>query len=49
VIKKDNEKVKRIKEWIFLRLNKKKFPDLETIPQWQRGCPDIIPLLRAIP
>ena len=43
---KENKKVERIREWILLQINKKKY---EKIPEMQLGCPEIIPKLTASP
>jgi aspartate beta-hydroxylase len=42
------EDLKRVKEWFFMQLNNTK-PKSSTIPPFQKGCPDIIPGLRAFP
>jgi len=43
---KDNQKVSRIRNWLFSRLNGKKVPVQDEL---QKGCPEIIPGLRAYP
>jgi aspartate beta-hydroxylase len=37
----------RLRAWLLLQLNKRKYP--ADVNSWQRGCPQIIPQLRAIP
>jgi hypothetical protein len=37
----------RLRAWLLLQLNNQKYPP--TVNSWQRGCPQVIPGLRAIP
>jgi aspartate beta-hydroxylase len=39
--------LKNVKEWLFNKINKK--PTDYTLHPLQKGCPDIIPNLRAFP
>ena len=41
-----DESVKRLREWFFKKLNKRR---VISKVEMQRGCPDIIPGLRASP
>jgi aspartate beta-hydroxylase len=40
------EATARAREWLLLQINKRRCKD---VPEWQRGCPDIVPGLRANP
>lgn len=37
----------RLRKWILMQLNHQRLP--EGVSQWQRGCPEVIPSLRAKP
>lgn len=43
----NNKNVDRAREWIFMRLNGKKLPDLYHLRQL--GCPDLVPGLTIKP
>jgi hypothetical protein len=43
---KENKAVERIKNWFFSKINGKRIPPVNPL---QKGCPDIIPGLRAQP
>lgn len=44
---KDCDDFRRLRKWIVLQLNQRRVPD--DCSKWQRGCPEVIPLLRATP
>jgi aspartate beta-hydroxylase len=43
----DNTHLSRIKDWLLLKINKKS--RARPLNDWQKGCPDIVPGLRALP
>ncbi|KAH7481870.1 hypothetical protein PRIC1_009664 [Phytophthora ramorum] len=44
---KDGEDFRRLRKWIVMQLNQRRVPD--ECCEWQMGCPQVIPLLRATP
>lgn len=43
----EREDLKRLRKWLLLQLNRRQRPEI--LSEWQRGCPEIVPALRAMP
>lgn len=43
----EREDLERLRKWLLLQFNHQRRPEI--LSDWQRGCPEIIPALRAMP